>query len=219
MSSFPGNRALVLAVAAALGVALLASGVLLTGEPAAPPGSGNPDASAPAGVPTSGGAPVDRFAPVEPAGNFTLVAPLNPDGTPADMAAYRGKALLVNFWATWCAPCIEELPALGKLQAMLGGADFAVVTIALDEPDAAKIAPFLAAHGAGNLPALLDGNRSVDKVMAVSALPTTLLIDADGMVRASLTGDAQWDCGAALAAVKAFIADGGVSTAKLERCQ
>jgi thiol-disulfide isomerase/thioredoxin len=217
MSSFPGNRALVLAVAAALGVALLASGVLLTGEPAAPPGSGSPDA--PAGVPTSGGAPVDRFAPVEPAGNFTLVAPLNPDGTPADMAAYRGKALLVNFWATWCAPCIEELPAMGKLQAMLGGADFAVVTIALDEPDPAKVAPFLTAHGAGNLPALLDGNRSVDKVLSISALPTSLLVDRDGMIRARLTGDADWNCGAALDAVKAFIADGGVSTAKLERCQ
>ncbi len=203
--------ALVLVIAAA-GAALLLDGARQGAVPVA-------EAPAAPGAPAGSGTLIDRLAAVEPAGNFALIAPLQPDGKPADMAAYRGKVLLVNFWATWCAPCIEELPALGRLQESLGGDQFAVVTIALDEPDAAKVAPFLAQHGAGNLPALIDGNRSIDKVMKVSALPTSILVDRDGMIRASLTGDADWDCGAALEAVKAFIADRTVRMDRLERCK
>ena len=164
-------------------------------------------------------APIDHFVPADPGLDFAAIAPLDPAGKPADMAAYRGKALLVNLWATWCAPCIKELPSLGKLQGTLGGADFAVVTIALDEPDAAKVAPFLAQHGAANLPALIDTNRTIDKVMPVSALPTSLLVDKEGKVRAVLTGDAEWHCGAALALVQAFVADGTVSQDKLAPCE
>lgn len=212
------NRKLLWALAAVVLVVIAAGAALLLGTPreSATPVAGLP---APSGAPTATGAQVDRFTALEPAGDFALVAPLQPDGAPADMAAYRGKALVVNFWATWCGPCIKELPALGKLQTELGGADFAVVTIALDEPDPAKVAPFLAAHGAGMLPALVDVNRSINKVMAVSALPTSLLVDKAGQVRGALTGDAEWNCGAALEAVRAFVADGSVSTAKLEPCK
>ena len=163
------------------------------------------------------GVPIDHLLAVDPAPDFAAVAPLDPSGKPADMAAYRGKALLVNLWATWCAPCIKELPSLAELEKTLGVADFAVVTIALDEPDAAKVAPFLAQHGPG-LPALIDTNRTIDKVTRVSALPTSFLVDKAGKVRAVLTGDAEWHCGAALAAVKGFVADGTVSQNKLEPC-
>ena len=90
------------------------------------------------------------------------------------------------------------------------------MTIAIDERDPAKIEPFLAAHGAANLPALIDRDRTIDKVAQVSALPTSLLVDRDGKVKAMVTGDACWNCGTALAAVKAFIADGTVSTDELE---
>jgi thiol-disulfide isomerase/thioredoxin len=168
-------------------------------------------------VPTAG-APMDHFVAADPGLDFAAIAPLDPAGKPANMAAYRGKTLLVNLWATWCAPCIKELPSLGALQKALGGQDFAVVTIALDEPDAAKVAPFLAQHGAANLPALIDTNLTIDKVMPVSALPTSFLVVKDGKVRAVLTGDAEWNCGVALEAVKAFAADGTVSQDKLAPC-
>ncbi len=199
---------------AALAVVLLVAGgaamfLLREGPEHSPP-------TAPA-VPTAG-APMDHFVAADPGLDFAAIAPLDPAGKPADMAAYRGKVLLVNLWATWCAPCIKELPSLGALQKALGGQDFAVVTIALDEPDAAKVAPFLAQHGAANLPALIDTNRSIDKVMPVSALPTSFLVDKEGKVRAVFTGDAEWHCGAALAAVKAFVADGTVSRDKLAPC-
>ena len=196
--------AVVLVVAGGAAMFLLRAGP----EPAAP--------IAPA-APTTG-APTDHFVAADPGLDFAAMAPLDPAGKPADRAAYRGKALLVNLWATWCAPCIKELPSLAELEKTMGGADFAVVTIALDEPDAAKVAPFLAQHGAANLPALIDTNRSIDKVMPVSALPTSLLVDKEGKVRAVFTGDAEWHCGAALAAVQAFVADGTVSRDKLVPC-
>jgi thiol-disulfide isomerase/thioredoxin len=154
-----------------------------------------------------------------PGGDFASVAPVDGAGQPADMAPYRGKRLLVNLWATWCAPCIEELPSLGALQRELGGADFQVVTLAIDERDLAKVGPFLARHDAGNLPVLIDRDRTIDKVVKVIALPTSLLVGQDGQAKAMLTGDARWNCGKALEAVKAFIADGTVIEDRLEKCE
>jgi thiol-disulfide isomerase/thioredoxin len=201
-------RTLYLAVAVAIAVAGLGAAAFLHfREAAVPP----PTAATPA-------APSDRFVAVGGT-DFSAVAPVDGKGQPADMAPYRGKALLVNLWATWCAPCIEELPSLGKLQQQLGGDKFQVLTIAFQESDQKKIEPFLAAHGAGNLPVLIDVNSTIAKVAPVTALPTSLLVDRDGMVRAMLTGDARWHCGKALAAVQAFIADGTVSQEKLETCE
>jgi thiol-disulfide isomerase/thioredoxin len=209
-------------VAAGIGVAMVALiwGVL-TYEPAPPPQPAGASGTVPpvgtaAGTVTS--APIGTFVPLV-GGDFTQVAPLDGVGKPADMSSYRGKALLVNLWATWCAPCIEELPSLGKLQQARGGDTFAVVTIAIDERDPAKIEPFLAGHGAANLPALIDVNRTIDKMTPVSALPTSLLVDRDGKARAMLAGDARWHCGKALAAIDAFIKNGAISTDVLEPCE
>jgi thiol-disulfide isomerase/thioredoxin len=135
------------------------------------------------------------------------------------MAPYRGKVLLVNLWATWCAPCIKELPSLGALQQELGGDDFQVITIAIDERDPSKIEPFLASHGAANLPVLIDRDRTIETVTQVIALPTSLLVDRDGKAKAMVTGDACWNSGTALAAVKTFIADGTVMTDELKTCE
>jgi hypothetical protein len=75
------------------------------------------------------------------------------------------------------------------------------------------------AHGAGNLPALIDANSTIATAVKVTALPTSLLVDRDGKIRAMLTGDARWHCGKALAAVKAFVADGTVSQDALDKCE
>jgi thiol-disulfide isomerase/thioredoxin len=204
------NRILLVAIAAVL-VAIGVVGALLYQQELAPA----PPVATNAPVPA---APVNRFVP-QPGGDFSSVAPVDGAGQKADMAPYRGKKLLVNLWATWCAPCIEELPSLGELQRELGGADFQVVTLAIDERDPGKIEPFLARHGAGNLPVLIDRDRTIDKVVKVIALPTSLLVERDGTVKAMLTGDARWNCGKALEAVKAFIADGTVMEDELGKCE
>jgi thiol-disulfide isomerase/thioredoxin len=200
------NRILLIAIAAILAVIGIVGAITVQ----------KPQAPAP-GATTATKSPVSRFAPIE--GDFTVVAPVDGTGQPADMAPYRGKVLLVNLWATWCAPCIKELPSLGALQRELGGDQFRVVTIAVDERDPAKIEPFLASHGADNLPVLIDRDRTIEKVAQVIALPTSLLVDREGTVKAMVTGDACWNNGTALAAVKAFVADGTVMTDELKTCE
>ena len=204
------NRILLIAIAAVLAVIGVVGAVLYQQELAPAPGVAT-TAPAPA-------VPEGRFVPLR-GGDFTAVAPVDGAGQAADMTPYRGKKLLVNLWATWCAPCIEELPSLGALQRELGGEAFQVVTLAIDERDLAKIEPFLAEHGAGNLPVLIDRDRTIDKIVKMIALPTSLLVERDGTVKAMLIGDARWDCGKALAAVKAFIADGTVVGDELETCE
>jgi thiol-disulfide isomerase/thioredoxin len=141
------NRVLLIAIAAVLAVIGIVGAITVQ-----QPQESAPNAAAPATQ-----SPVSRFAPIE--GDFTMVAPVDGKGQPADMAPYRGKVLLVNLWATWCAPCIKELPSLGTLQQELGGDQFQVVTIAIDERDPAKIEPFLAKHGAATLPVLIATAR------------------------------------------------------------
>lgn len=204
------NRILLIAIAAVL-AAIGVVGALLYQQELAPAPSVATTSPAPA-------APVGRFVPL-PGGDFASVAPVDGNGRPADMMPYRGKKLLVNLWATWCAPCIEELPSLGELQRALGGEGFQVVTLAIDERDPSKIGPFLAKHGAGNLPVLIDRDRTIDELVKVIALPTSLLVEQDGTVKAMLTGDARWNCGKGLEAVKAFIADGTVIEDELGMCE
>jgi len=201
------TRALVIALVTGLVVIGLVGGFLYYMRPPAAPVT----ITAPA-------KPENRLVPVL-AGEFGSLAPVDGEGEPADMTPYRGKILLVNLWATWCAPCIEELPSLGKLQTMLGSENFQVVTVAVDERDPAKIAPFLKEHGAGNLPVLVDISRTIDKIAQVNALPTSLLVARDGKVKAMLVGDARWHCGKALDAVKSFIADGSVKEFVLAACE
>ena len=201
------TRALVIALVTGLAAIVVVAVFLYAMRPPAPPETQV--------APSAAGS---RLVPVL-AGDFGALAPVDGEGEPADMTPYRGKALLVNLWATWCAPCIEELPSLGKLQTMLGGENFQVVTVAVDEGDPSKIAPFMKEHGAGNLPVLVDISRTIDKVAQVHALPTSMLVAKDGKVKALLVGDARWHCGKALDAVKSFIADGSVKEFELQACE
>lgn len=176
-----------------------------------------PVAPAPVPAQTSQPAATGRFQPLDPAVHMLEVDLIDGDGGKVDLAPYRGRVLLVNFWATWCPPCVAELPSLAKLQEVRGGEDFAVLPIAIDERDPAKVAAFLARHGI-ELPAIIDVDRSMDSILRISALPTSLLVDQDGMARAMFLGDTRWDCGKPLQAVEDFIATGAVSAETLEPC-
>ena len=122
-------------------------------------------------------------------------------GKQVSLADWKGKALLVNFWATWCAPCREEMPSLDALQAQRGGDDFAVLTIASGRNPPPAIRKFMDETGVENLPVLTDERMALARAMGVMAMPVTILIDAEGNEVARMIGDADWSSPAALSAV------------------
>ena len=130
-------------------------------------------------------------------------------GGEMDLADLRGKHVLVNFWATWCAPCRKEMPMLADLQRDYGGDTFEVVTIATGRNPEPAIAKFFDEIGVDNLPVLLDPRQGLSREMAVLGLPVTILVDPEGREIARMLGDAEWNGESARAIIEALIGDKG----------
>jgi len=121
------------------------------------------------------------------------------------LSVWRGKTVLVNFWATWCAPCVKEMPSLDKLQSELGKERFAVLPLSLDGATRSKVAPFYETAKLGNLGIWFDKGRKVQQALDVSLLPTSILVDAQGREIGRLEGEADWDTPEAIAVMKAAL--------------
>ncbi len=132
---------------------------------------------------------------------------LEDDTGTATLEDYRGKYVLLNFWATWCAPCRKEMPQLSELQAEFGGDDFEVLTLATGRNSPAGIKKFFAENGITNLPRHQDPKQAVAREMAVLGLPITVILDRDGKEIARLRGDAEWNSDSAKAIITALIAE------------
>ena len=122
----------------------------------------------------------------------------NPAGETLHLADSNGKIRVVNFWATWCFPCREEMPTLDALQKALGGADFQVLTIATGFNDLGGIERFLEQAKVTALPVLLDPDSSLGNAFGAIGLPLTVILNRDGQEIARLTGGAEWDSESAL---------------------
>jgi len=105
---------------------------------------------------------------------------------------FGGKVLVVNFWATWCAPCVKEMPALDRLNAKLGGKDFQVIAIN-QERNGPKIAKSFAEKQGWKLPLYLDPATGFYKDAKLGGLPTTLIIGRDGKELGRIAGEVVWD--------------------------
>lgn len=112
-----------------------------------------------------------------------------------------GRPLLLNVWATWCPPCVKELPALDRLAGKLMP-DIAVVALSTDDGGEAQVRPFLAKLGVSTLTTLYDRDGRSFQDFALRGLPTTVLIDADGRLVARLEGMADWDSPAIAAQIR-----------------
>jgi len=105
---------------------------------------------------------------------------------------FTGKVLLVNFWATWCAPCVKEMPTLDALQAKMGGPDFEVLAISQDREGAKVAQPFAEKQGWKNLAFYVEKMGRFSRDANLRGLPTTLLIDKGGKEVARVEGEADW---------------------------
>ncbi len=128
------------------------------------------------------------------------------DGAARTLADSDGKVRVINFWATWCAPCREEKPALDALNAELGGEDFAVIAIATGRNSLDGIARFNAEHGIETLTTYLDDGMAAARAMGVLGLPVSVILDREGREIARLQGGADWTSASARAIIGALIA-------------
>lgn len=207
-SMFPAMRPILLAgVAGALAGAVA---VYVTSRTA-----GNIDASAPAATVVAADAAaceaktdtakqvaaaatgdVAAMLPADPPQSVKMLAFNSPEGKPMTLADRAGKTVLVNLWATWCAPCREEMPALNALQKDAGGDGFEVIAVNVDTGDDTKPRKFLAETGIDALGYYRDNTLGVfnelKKRGLALGLPVTLLVDGEGCLLAHMNGPADW---------------------------
>ena len=129
-----------------------------------------------------------------------------PGGAKLSLADFRGKALLLNLWATWCVPCRAEMPALDRLQAQAGGKDFEVVAVDVDTAHPERAAAFLDGVAVAALARYADPSGDTLEKLRLNGdalgLPTTLVIDREGCEIGVVSGAAKWDSADAQAAAK-----------------
>ena len=154
---------------------------------------------------------VSQFIEVVPKTAVPDVSFLDDRGARRRLSEFRGKALAVNIWATWCAPCVREMPALERLQEDLGGSTFEVIAISIDEDGATSVRPFLSAMGIDDLaiyldPALQTVFTKADKprsdAFPLYGLPMTVFVDRGGNQVGYLIGAADWDAEEARSFIK-----------------
>ena len=190
------TRTLSLAVVAAALVAALVVGVLYWKS--SPP----VHAAAPAAIPAS----LARLVPAKKPAPVADVAFTGADGARHSLAEHRGRYVLLNLWATWCGPCVKELPALAKLQAALPKDRFEIVAVDVARGTPADAASFLKAHGAERLAPFIDTDLALMRAFGAFGLPLSVLIDDKGREVARAMGPAEWDAPESVAYFKALIA-------------
>ena len=126
-------------------------------------------------------------------------------GKPVDLKDLRGRVVLVNFWATWCDPCREEMPSIERLRSKMAGRPFEVVTVNYGEAPE-RIREFIQRHRI-TLPVWLDPDKRSAADWSAGGLPMTFLVDAEGRLRYSAFGECDWSAGEPLRVVESLVAE------------
>jgi thiol-disulfide isomerase/thioredoxin len=155
---------------------------------------------------------IAAFRPVTAADPVDDLSFQAPDGSATSLAAFAGKTVLVNLWATWCVPCRAEMPALDRLEAAMGGEKFGVVAVNVDIRNPERARAFLDEIGVKRLAFYADPSFRIvgdlKKRGLAFGLPTTILVDGKGCRIGGVEGPAEWDSEEAKALLKAAIASG-----------
>jgi thiol-disulfide isomerase/thioredoxin len=124
------------------------------------------------------------------------------DGASHRLSDFRGRGMVVNMWATWCVPCVAEMPSLETLSKALAPDDIAVLPLSSDRGGAETVAAWYQTHGITALPVLLDPKGAMARAFNARGIPTTVVINTAGQVTARLEGAADWGAPAAQAIIR-----------------
>jgi thiol-disulfide isomerase/thioredoxin len=133
---------------------------------------------------------ITAIAPPKPVPAFGFA---DDAGHTLSLADFKGRAVVLNFWATWCVPCRQEMLSLDRLQAKLGGPSFQVLAISIDRQGATVVQPFYRELGLRSLGIHLDPSGKAPSILGIEGVPATLLIDADGREIGRKLGALEWD--------------------------
>lgn len=131
---------------------------------------------------------------------FTLA-----DGTPRTLADYAGQGVVLNFWATWCVPCVAEMPALDALARRVEADRIVVLALSSDRGGAPPVERFYRDKGIRTLPVVLDPKGEAARTIGVKGIPTTLLLDRAGQERGRMEGAADWAGDAAIGTIRRLV--------------
>jgi peroxiredoxin len=131
---------------------------------------------------------VPRLTKGRPAPNFSLAGL---GGQKVSLTDYKGKVILLNIWATWCPPCVEEMPSMEKLYQELGGDGFEILAVSIDESGAQDVLPFMKKHKL-SFPALIDPEGTIKSLYKTTGVPESFVIDKDGTLLEIVIGPRDW---------------------------
>jgi thiol-disulfide isomerase/thioredoxin len=150
-----------------------------------------------------------KFQPPEGTAAVSDVAFVKDGEREVTLAAWRGQGIVVNFWATWCPPCVEEMPALDALHADLAGDGIDVLAVSSDMGGADTVRTFYERNGIEHLAVLTDARSRMGQSLGVFGLPTTILFDGEGREVGRVLGPAEWDAPEIAAFLRTCLAPAG----------
>jgi peroxiredoxin len=113
------------------------------------------------------------------------------DGKMVSLSDYKGKVVLVNVWATWCPPCVDEMPSMEKLYRKFKGEKFEILAVSIDETGLKTVAPFMKKTRL-TFPALIDSQGAIKSVYRITAIPESFIVDKQGLLIKKIVGPADW---------------------------
>jgi len=152
-----------------------------------------PHASSDAGKIAVNAGEIKNFQPTRPVRPVPKVTFFDQADKPRTLAEHRGKGVVLNFWATWCAPCVREMPSLDRLQALVEKDGIVVLPLSIDREGLPVAKRFYEKNELRNLPVLVDKTREALHRLSIRGLPTTVLIDPSGNEIGRVTGENVWD--------------------------
>jgi thiol-disulfide isomerase/thioredoxin len=145
------------------------------------------------------------LVPVEPPRTPPDGVFVDGDGNEHTIASFLGHGMVINFWATWCQPCVAEIPSLAALSKALAPHDIAVLTLSSDRGGAKVVSSWFEQHDVTGLPILLDPKGALSNAWGGKGIPTTHIIDRAGKERARLEGAADWSSPATSALIQRLV--------------